>query len=89
MARSSIMKKLLNANLDIGGFEGLDANFRPDYYLNDYQVINGFNWSIEVVHTPGHLADHLCFSVIDKNILFSEILLWGGHLLLSLHQMVM
>ena len=52
MARSSIMKKLLNANLDIGGFEGLDANFRPDYYLNDCQVINGFNWSIEVVHTP-------------------------------------
>ena len=77
MARSSIMKKLLNSNLEIGGFEGLDTNFRPDYYLNDLQVINGFNWSIEVVHTPGHLADHLCFSVIEKNILFSGDIVMG------------
>ena len=71
------MKKLLNDNLEIGGFEGLDTNFRPDYYLNDHQVINGFNWSIEVVHTPGHLADHLCFSVIEKNILFSGDIVMG------------
>ena len=77
MSRSSIMKKLLNANLEIGGFEGLDTNFRPDCYLNDHQVINGFNWSIQVVHTPGHLADHLCFSVIEKNILFSGDIVMG------------
>ena len=40
MSRSSIMKKLLNSNLEIGGFEGLDANFRPDYYLNDLQAVS-------------------------------------------------
>ena len=46
--------------------------------MNDHQVINGFNWSIQVVHTPGHLADHLCFSVIEKNILFSGDIVMGG-----------
>ena len=57
------MKKLLESSFDIGGFEGLDTNFQPDFYLEDNQILRGYNWSLEVVFTPGHLADHLCFAM--------------------------
>ena len=65
----------------MGGFEGLDTN--PDYYLEDKQFLQGLNWSIEVVHTPGHLADHLCFAIKDKNILFSGDIVMGWTSLIS------
>ena len=29
------------------------------------------NYSIEVVHTPGHLSNHICFSLRGRKILFS------------------
>ena len=76
-ARSEFMQKLLKSSIGIGGFEGLDPDFKPHYYLEDKQVISGFNWSIEVVHTPGHLADHLCFAIKEGNILFSGDIVMG------------
>ena len=27
------MKKILKSSFDVGGFEGLDMNFKPDFYL--------------------------------------------------------
>ena len=76
-ARSPFMKKLLKSSKEIGGFEGLDTHFKPHYYLEDNQVLLGLNWSIEVVYTPGHLADHLCFAIKEKNILFSGDIVMG------------
>jgi len=76
-ARSKLMKKILESSFDIGGFEGLDMNFKPDFYLKDSQILQGYNWSIEVVYTPGHLADHLCFAMGGTNILFSGDIVMG------------
>ena len=76
-ARSKFMKKILASSFDVGGFEGLDINFKPDFYLKDAQVLKGHNWSIEVIYTPGHLADHLCFAMGGTNILFSGDIVMG------------
>ena len=76
-ARSKFMKKILKSSFDVGGFEGLDKNFKPDFYLYDNQVLKGYNWSLEVIYTPGHLADHLCFAMGGTNILFSGDIVMG------------
>ena len=76
-ARSKFMKKLLESSFDIGGFEGLDTNFQPDFYLEDNQILKGNNWSLEVVFTPGHLADHLCFAMGGNKVLFSGDIVMG------------
>jgi glyoxylase-like metal-dependent hydrolase (beta-lactamase superfamily II) len=40
---------------------GLAGRFEPDRHLRDGErlVVDGF--SLEVLHTPGHASDHLCF----------------------------
>jgi len=51
--------------------EGLDKNFKPDVILNDGDFIEGESWTIEAVHTPGHLSNHLCFSLHQEKALFT------------------
>lgn len=50
--------------------EKSDVNFVPDTVLRDGDAIKGANWMVEAVHTPGHLANHLCFS-LDGRVLFT------------------
>ena len=40
--------------------EGLDTEFRPDRRLADGDRIIGPDWTLAVLHTPGHLGGHLC-----------------------------
>ena len=61
----------------LGGGEGLDNNFEPDIILKDGQTTRGKDWTIESIHTPGHLGNHLCFSWIENNFLFSGDLVMG------------
>ncbi|MEQ8604875.1 MAG: MBL fold metallo-hydrolase [Marivibrio sp.] len=42
--------------------EGADRGFAPDRLLADGEAVEGESWSVEAVHTPGHTANHLCFS---------------------------
>ena len=51
--------------------EGHDAAFAPNVHLRDGDVVTGTNWSFEAVHTPGHLANHLCFALREEDALFS------------------
>jgi glyoxylase-like metal-dependent hydrolase (beta-lactamase superfamily II) len=48
------------AGVPLLGF-GLAGRFEPDRHLEDGErlAIDGF--SLEVLHTPGHASDHLCF----------------------------
>ena len=69
-ARTSFMKKL-SSSLDLGGEEGIDKDLALDEKVIDKQILNLNNYSIEVVHTPGHLSNHVCFSLKDRQILFS------------------
>ncbi|RMF12070.1 MAG: MBL fold metallo-hydrolase [Alphaproteobacteria bacterium] len=55
-----------------GEFEaGADWNFRPDVMIGDDARIVGDGWMIRAIHTPGHAANHLCFSLEEEGILFT------------------
>jgi glyoxylase-like metal-dependent hydrolase (beta-lactamase superfamily II) len=56
--------------------EGIDKNFKPDVLLDDGNNIKGENWTIEAVHTPGHLSNHLCFALGEEKALFT-----GDHIM--------
>ncbi len=42
---------------------------RPDHLLHDGDVLEGEDWSLEVVHTPGHASNHLCYLVREEGAL--------------------
>ena len=55
---------------------GDDLSFKPDIELRDQDIIEGENWTLEALHTPGHTSNHLCFALKEENILFS-----GDHIM--------
>ena len=56
--------------------EGADYSFQPDETIGDGAIIEGPNWRIEAVWTPGHLSNHLCFALPDQRALFT-----GDHMM--------
>ncbi len=56
--RSAVMMRLAKAGL-AGGGEGIDIGFQPDQCVRDGQMITGAGWSLKVIHTPGHLGNHI------------------------------
>jgi len=50
--------------------EGRDTDFKPDHILKDGDLIKGPDWDMDVVHTPGHLSNHLCFALRQEKALF-------------------
>jgi len=59
--RSPRMARLAGAGL-AGGGEGVDTAFAPDRHLSDGDMVEGPDWALRVLHTPGHMAEHLCFA---------------------------
>ncbi len=55
---------------------GDDLSFQPDKELRDGDIIKGEDWTLETLHTPGHTSNHLCFALLEENILFS-----GDHIM--------
>lgn len=53
-----------------------DDNFAPDVLLKDGDVIQGDGWTIDVLATPGHASNHICFALREENGLFS-----GDHIM--------
>lgn len=51
--------------------EAGDTGFRPDLLLADGDEIAGDGWTLEAVHTPGHISNHLCFALREEKALFS------------------
>ncbi|MEZ5757469.1 MAG: MBL fold metallo-hydrolase [Emcibacteraceae bacterium] len=51
--------------------EGLDKKFKPDILIKDGDILKGDNWTLEALHTPGHLSNHLCFALLEEKALFS------------------
>lgn len=62
--RSPVMARLAEAGAT-GGGEGADPGFRPDVRLADGARIAGDGWTIEALHTPGHMGCHLSFRLGD------------------------
>ena len=69
--------------LHIGEHNPLDASadrdFKPDVALKDGAVVEGDGWRIEAVATPGHTANHMCYALKDRNILFAgdHVMAWA------------
>ncbi|WP_394357095.1 MBL fold metallo-hydrolase [Tropicibacter oceani] len=72
--RSAIMSRLADQGL-MGGGEGVDLAFAPDILLADGDQVSGPDWTLRALHTPGHMANHLCFAWGD--VLFSGDLIMG------------
>jgi glyoxylase-like metal-dependent hydrolase (beta-lactamase superfamily II) len=51
--------------------EAHQENFAPDKEIDDGDRIEGPGWTLEAVHTPGHMSNHHCFTLKDQNLLFS------------------
>jgi glyoxylase-like metal-dependent hydrolase (beta-lactamase superfamily II) len=51
--------------------EPFDRDFEPDVVLRDGAVVHGDGWTFDVLHTPGHIANHLCFALREERTLFS------------------
>jgi len=51
--------------------EGGDREFVPDQVLRDGDVVAGPGWHLTAVHTPGHTSNHLCFALVEEQVLFS------------------
>ena len=51
--------------------EGGDMDFDPDHLVRHGDIIEGGDWSVECVYTPGHTSNHMCFALREHKALFS------------------
>ena len=51
--------------------EGGDMDFEPDELVRDGDIIEGGDWSVECVYTPGHTSNHMCFALREQKALFT------------------
>jgi glyoxylase-like metal-dependent hydrolase (beta-lactamase superfamily II) len=56
--------------------ESIHYEFAPDRVLEDGMVTAGDGWTLEAVHTPGHMSNHMCFALAEENLLFT-----GDHIM--------
>lgn len=76
--RSARMTALQDA--EIGGGEGIDHDFEPDETLADGADICVGGHTIQALHTPGHLGNHLCFAWRDAVFTADHVMGWAPSL---------
>ena len=77
--RSELMQALAQADA-IGGGEGVDHGFSPDRRLSDGDRLTGGGIALEVIHTPGHFAGHLCLAWGDRLFTGDHVMGWASSL---------
>ncbi|MAG46118.1 MAG: MBL fold metallo-hydrolase [Gammaproteobacteria bacterium] len=75
--------RLLKEKLDVPAYGMLtnssknqDQTFNPERILDDGEVFQEEEFTIEVVHTPGHASNHLCFILKEEKLIFT-----GDHIM--------
>ncbi len=48
-----------------------DMAFTPDVVLGHGDTVNGGTFTLEALHTPGHISNHLCFGLREEEALFT------------------
>lgn len=48
-----------------------DIDFCPDLTLAHGDVVDGPGWTVEALHTPGHISNHLCFALREEQAVLS------------------
>lgn len=77
--RSAVMARLAQSGLSDGG-EGIDHDFVPDVHVADGDRIEGTDWALEVIHTPGHLGNHICLGWEDACLTGDHVMGWASSL---------
>lgn len=77
--RSTVMRHLVEAGLDSGG-EGIDVDFVPDVAVADGARIQGASWALDVIHTPGHLGNHICLRWANVMLTGDHVMGWSSSL---------
>ena len=63
---------------DLGGGEGSDPEFAPDLVLEEGAALDGPDWRLTAVATPGHTADHLAFALGDAVFCGDLVMGWAS-----------
>ena len=77
--RSPVMAELAAGGL-AGGGEGVDHAFTPDHIVTDGQIIRGSDWQLEVLHTPGHIGNHIALGWNDICFTADHVMSWASSL---------
>ena len=77
--RTPIMETLASDG-DIGGREGIDLDFSPDECVADGDMIAGDGWTLQAIHTPGHIGNHLSFAWGDACFSADHVMGWASSL---------
>ena len=77
--RSAVMAELAAGGL-AGGGEGIDRSFAPDQIVEDGAVIEGDGWQLEVIHTPGHLGNHIALGWEGMCFTADHVMGWASSL---------
>ena len=77
--RSAIMERLAAQGM-VGGGEGVDAAFQPDVTLASGDTVDGWDWSLQAIHTPGDFGNHLAFSYGDQLFCGDLVMGWASSL---------
>lgn len=56
--------------------EAIQRDFNPDIPLQHQNIVNGPDWTLEAIHTPGHIHNHLCFLLHEEKTMFT-----GDHIM--------
>lgn len=58
---------------------GVDWDFAPDATLAHGEAVEGPGWTLETLHTPGHMSNHLCFALREEKALFAgdHVMAWA------------
>ncbi len=78
--RSAAMDNLVIAGL-VGGEEGIDNEFIPDQVLTDGDIVQVTDLKLEVIHTPGHLGNHVCFATEKLCFTGDHVMGWASSLI--------
>ena len=75
--------RLLQERLDVPAYgmltetsKGQDRSFKPDKILKDGDVFEETEFTLKVVHTPGHASNHLCYILEEEEFIFT-----GDHIM--------
>lgn len=77
--RSAVMEELARGE-SVGGGEGIDTEFVCDIEVTDGTRINGDGWTLEAIHTPGHIGNHLCLAWGDACLTADHVMGWATSL---------
>lgn len=61
---------------ETSGEEPGDRDFLPEETLAAGDIVEGDGWTLECLHTPGHISNHLCYALEEEGGVFT-----GDHIM--------